>query len=487
MSRYRDDRPDHRMRRDPGPKYSRLFILGDASVLGQDESVRAMFGRYGDILDLYIKKDHATGGSKGVVFITYSKASAAAQAIEDLHMTEVGNQPIKVEIAAERGKETDNSVINPIRIFIRVPSSWGREEIKDEFKKFGDVEHVSIVMDKAAGVSKGLAYVTYYKFKHAASALEECHDKYAAQWAESKEEMEKRKRERGDMMSFRESTGGGRGGGRDYGGYGGRGGGGYGDSRQMPSLMSMLSGDNPNNHTHLRVVFNPQVNKDTFWKLFNIVPGLMDAQLSGMTHEGAVSQVIYNNPQSAAHALERINGFELPPGWPIMISYDGGAPIPSKDRNMPSNIAQLMDNIKTATEAIKASGWGNLVESVGSGRGWSLESNNVDARSVCSAKLPDRQEVLPMNTKSVERIFFALKNAQDQPKPAMLTDVFCRFGNLIEVYLIRGKKCGYARYASKESAAACIAALNNEDLLGSRLIVETAEELGEVKKRRYDD
>jgi len=485
MSRYGGDSYEgrsERPRRDPGPKFARLFILGDQNVLGEEASVRDLFGPYGDILDLYIKKDHATGNSKGVVFITFSKASSAAQAIEDLHMTTQGNQPIKVQIASERGKETDSMVINPIRIFIRVPNTWGREEIKDEFKKFGDVEHVSLVMDKAAGTPKGLAYVTYYKFRDAASALEESPTKYAAQWAESKEEMDRRKRERGDMMNYRE--GGGRGG-RDFGGYGG---GGYGEARQPPSLMSMLSGDNPQNHTHLRVVFNPQVNKDTFWKLFNIVPGLVDCQLSGMTHEGAVSQVIYNNPQSAAHALERINGFELPPGWPIMICYDGGAPMPrdNKDKNMPANIASLMDNIKQATEAIKASGWGNLVESVGSGRGWSLE-NNVDARSVCSAKLPERQEVLPLNTKSVERIFFALKNAQDQPKPAMLTDVFCRFGNLIEVYLIRGKKCGYARYASKESAAACIACLNNEDLLGSRLVVETAEELGEVKKRRFDD
>ena len=67
----------------------------------------------------------------------------------------------------------------------------------------------------------------------------------------------------------------------------------------------------------------------------------------------------------------------------------------------------------------------------------------------------------------------------------MLIDVFCRFGNLIEVYLIRGKKCGYANYATTESAAACVACLNGEDLLGSRLVVEKAEEL-DVKRRRID-
>jgi hypothetical protein len=33
-----------------------------------------------------------------------------------------------------------------------------------------------------------------------------------------------------------------------------------------------------------------------------------------------------------------------------------------------------------------------------------------------------------------------------------LRDVFGRFGNLIDVYMLSGKICGYAKYASKESA-----------------------------------
>jgi len=470
--------------RGKGPKFSRLFILGDAEALDSEQSVKGLFSQFGQILDLYIKKDQA-GRSKGVVFITFSQASAAAQAIEDLHMTTQGREPLKVQIASERGKETNSVVINPIRIFIIVPKSWDRSDIKDEFKKYGEVEHVSIVMDKASGTPKGLAYVTYYKFKDAATALEDCNEKYGAQWAESKEEMDRRKRDRSEASNFRGEMGDytSRGGG-DYTSRGG-GGGGYGDYGQSQNLMNMMSTDDPQNYTHLRVMFNPQVSKESFWQLFNIVPGLLSCDLSGMNNEGAVSQVVYNNPTSAAHALDRINGFEMPPGYPIMICYDGGAPLPRIQHNMPRNIASLMENIKQATDAIKASGWGNLVESVGSGREWSNENSNVDARSVCSANLPDRKEVLPQNTRRAERLFFALKNAQDAPKTSMLIDVFCRFGNLIEVYLIRGKKCGYANYASTASAAACIACLNGEDLLGSRLVVEKAEEL-DVKRRRID-
>jgi len=37
-----------------------------------------------------------------------------------------------------------------------------------------------------------------------------------------------------------------------------------------------------------------------------------------------------------------------------------------------------------------------------------------------------------------------------------MRDVFGRFGNLIDVYMLSGKICGYAKYASKESAEQAI-------------------------------
>jgi hypothetical protein len=37
-----------------------------------------------------------------------------------------------------------------------------------------------------------------------------------------------------------------------------------------------------------------------------------------------------------------------------------------------------------------------------------------------------------------------------------MRDVFGRFGNLIDVYMLSGKICGYAKYAIKESAEQAI-------------------------------
>jgi hypothetical protein len=285
-----------------------------------------------------------------------------------------------------------------------------------------------------------------------------------------------------------------------------------------------------NSCCRLRVLFNPSMSKDMFWSLFNIVPGLEHCELIEMAPEGAWGGVIYNNPRSAAWAIERIHNFEYPTGSKLVVTYDdmaprsggafstasgnagmgghmsanavggGGGPMSANAgggeiKSMPSDIQSLVTSIQAATEALKASGYGNVIgggvaTNTAMGGGGVFGGNfgaGDDAQSVCSAKLPDRQPTLPANTRAEERLFFVLKDARDPPPPAIVTDLFCRFGDLIDAYCLPRKKCGYARYARKESASAALAALHDEDLCGSRLKVVLAdEEKGGGKRPRLD-
>lgn len=87
---------------------------------------------------------------------------------------------------------------------------------------------------------------------------------------------------------------------------------------------------------------------------------------------------------------------------------------------------------------------------------------------------------------------------QPTPPPIyVLKDIFGRFGHLIDVYMLGGRSCGYAKYADKESAdralmvkviATCTESqrshlpplftfqtLHGQEVCGSRLKVMTAE------------
>ncbi len=50
----------------------------------------------------------------------------------------------------------------------------------------------------------------------------------------------------------------------------------------------------------------------------------------------------------------------------------------------------------------------------------------------------------------------------------LVQDVFGRFGGLIDIYLLAGKTCGYAKYANRESAEKAVATLHGQEICGNR-------------------
>lgn len=71
--------------------------------------------------------------------------------------------------------------------------------------------------------------------------------------------------------------------------------------------------------------------------------------------------------------------------------------------------------------------------------------------------------------------------------PKVLNNVFCRFGDLIDVYMLPNKNCGYAKYASESSAVKAIETLHSAEICGIKLKVMEAEEPRDAKRKRYDD
>lgn len=81
-----------------------------------------------------------------------------------------------------------------------------------------------------------------------------------------------------------------------------------------------------------------------------------------------------------------------------------------------------------------------------------------------------------------ERLFIVFN---PHPLPLdILEDIFCRFGNLIEVYLVSGKNVGYAKFADRMSANDAISTLHGKILNGVRLKVMLADSPREESNKR---
>lgn len=116
---------------------------------------------------------------------------------------------------------------------------------------------------------------------------------------------------------------------------------------------------------------------------------------------------------AALHARHKLHGFEYPPGERLIVKLS------SELKNLP----QL--------------------------EGPSQTSFDVSSPLICSVNLPPIQP-LSKDGNCAARCFIV---CTPQALPShVLKQVFCRFGGLIDCYLLNNRNCGYVKYDTAESA-----------------------------------
>jgi hypothetical protein len=471
------------------PPNSRLFIIGGKTL--SEAEFREAFSAYGSVERVDVKKD------KGISYVKFAKTSEAADALEALNGKTIGSdpRPLKIVIASSRsaaggGGQRD---ITALRLYLIIPRSLAETELREQFEQYGPLEYVSVVKDKVTNESRGFGYVKFFQFSHAARAFEGCDPSYRPKFADPRPSQDDR----------RSGFGGNSAGGSEASYGGGRGshfakGGGQGVS--FDSNMS-----NPSGTCRLQIMVNPILTQEKLWKLFNIVPGLEHVEVypGDPSSDRVYGVVVYNGPKSAAYAVEKLHGFDYPLGSRVMIKFEEHSGFGANGGNgygatgygeapgMPADVKNLVSTIQHATQMLAASGYmaPDTLGSMGGVMGGVAESP-LDP-TMCSAFLATNLPAGPvpaatLGTPCEQRLFFVCKESREVPPPHIIKDLFSRFGNLIEAYLMKGKNCGYAKYAKKESAHEAIRVLNEQTVMGCFLKVMVAEESSANKRPRMD-
>ncbi|XP_075213243.1 RNA-binding protein 45 [Lycorma delicatula] len=476
---------DFRSKADDPPN-SRLFIICSKSLT--EEDFKNAFDKFGTIEEVWIVRERQTGDPKGVAYIKYAKTSEAALAMESMNGECIADntRPLKVMIASskDQGSKREDNEDRLLRLFIVVPKTMTDEDVRDYFKKFGELDYVNVVKDRETKESKGIAYVKYHRMSHAAKAYEECDRSFKAVFARPKESPQDRHNYMPPVTSLQSLS----------------------NFSDRNSMFPSGSGDiingfpNPDGYTRLCVLVVPSLNLDMVSQLFNIIPGMEACRFTsdGRTYNSRKVLVQYNTPQAAAYAREKLHGFEYPPGHRISVkpdmdygptSYSGyKSDLYSNVTNIgndfrpgfkndmlsdmsssavgPNGIAALTKALAEATQVIQKAGL--LPNSANFSR-----ELDISDPTYCSAKLPPPQPLSPADAKCAERLFIVC--LPTSPPIHALWDVFGRFGNLIEVYLLSGKNCGYVSYANKESADKAVEVLHGQEICRSRVKVMLAE------------
>lgn len=368
------------------------------------------------------------------------------------------------------------------RLFVVCPKEFGEDDLKGKFYDFGDFEYCNIIRDKHTGDSKGFGYVKFTKASTAAYAMENCDRSLKAILAEPKSA--KFAREAAAVASVpkdhqRYSF-------RDVPGAGGSmpgmtspthssstmdlflnpgypGAGGMGGNFHHPAAAP-----EPGINNRLFVIVSTMVGQEQLNRLFDLVPGMEICDLKRHYNTGdskGFAYVTYNSITAAMYAKEKLNGFEYPPGSKITVKYADDPP----PQYPPSPTAEPMYMYHSAPHSPLRS-----------------PIKGSPTRSLSPVRpLPNRQRRHSFSSEFDGRVFF-ICNPQP-PAEHILRDVFGRFGMLTDVWIVRGKNYGYAKFTSRSSAEAAITALHGMEVFGVKLKVMLADpppEDGGIRNKR---
>ncbi|KAH8260582.1 hypothetical protein KR038_007814 [Drosophila bunnanda] len=435
---------------DDDPPMSRLFIICNKGHT--EEDFREAFSPYGEIEDIWVVKDKHTQENKGIAYVKFSKTSDAAKAQEEMNGKTIGkmDRTLKVLVAANRNQgsnKSENEQEKYVRLFIVIPKTATEDDIREEFSQWGEVESVTIVKEKNNGNPKGFGYVRFTKFYYAAVAFESCSPKYKAVFAEPKGSTRTQRDQYGRPADDNPLySGSGRGGSSSFnGGAGsGRGGGSGGNSfnndwnvsvnNDMSAFLRMQNVPVAQ-PSCLEVTVSNCVNQDQLWRLFDIIPGLDYCQI--MREHGPRTNealVVYDNPEAAIYAKDKLHGLEYPMGERIIVKVNG------------------MSSARMDTSFI---------------------DKRTKKDAICNVPLPPTQPLASPDEQVAQRLFIVL--SANLPH-SILKNIFSCWRGLIDVYLLPNKNCGYVKYSDSESAQEAIHVLNGAEICGTKIKVMEAEE-----------
>ncbi len=340
------------------------------------------------------------------------------------------NSPIKTDYNDESART---------RLFVVCPKEFTEDDLRVKFEQYGDYDYCNIIRDKNTGESKGFGYVKFLKASTAAYAMENCDKNLKAIIAEPKSVKFAR-----DALAAAVRDG-------------------PGPSRYPPSpshgIMDLFLTQSYEQgiSNRLFVLVSPTVTQDQIFRLFDLFPGMdfCDLKRHHTTGESrGFAYVTYSSLQMAMYVKEKLNGFDYPPGSKLVIKYADDPP--GSRYGPPSPTAEPLYLYHSGPHSPIRSPVRSPVRSLSPVR-----------------PIGNRQRRHSFSSEFDGRVFF-ICNPQP-PAEHTLREIFGRFGILTDVWVVRGKNYGYAKFATRASAEAAITALHGMEVFGVRLKVMLAD------------
>ncbi|GBG92265.1 hypothetical protein CBR_g55034 [Chara braunii] len=173
------------------PVGSRKLVVLGLPWETNTEALKQYMSKFGDLDDVVVMKDRATGRSRGFGYVTFSNATDAEKVVQMKH--ELGGRNMEVKVATPK-EEMKSAVKQGItRIFVaRIPHSIDDDSFRAYFEKYGNVTDAYMPKDHTSKQHRGIGFITFDNPEAVDKVMKEIHElggqPVAIDRAQSKEE-----------------------------------------------------------------------------------------------------------------------------------------------------------------------------------------------------------------------------------------------------------------------------------------------------------
>jgi len=139
----------------------RKLFVGGLPQDAKQEDISAHFQTFGEIDNINIKTDPATGRSRGFAFVVFKTVQSLQDAVNEQEHSVKGKKVAVKKAKAKEGK-----------IYVgKLKPELSDEEIKNHFAQFGSISQVEQPFDKTKNERKNFCFITFEKEESAKQLL----------------------------------------------------------------------------------------------------------------------------------------------------------------------------------------------------------------------------------------------------------------------------------------------------------------------------